>query len=303
MNAVSFTTGELTDLLLLVTTFEVELSDISARRDGLFAKLHHIQTIGNFFPYGFIIAQFITCLVDIAQIYGFADSDCTGIRLFLSGNHTEQSGFTGTVRTYNTHNRTLRNFKRQVINQYFITVGFADIFGFNNQITQTLIHRNIDIGLCNFIFGCRIQQLIISLNTGFRLSLSCFRIFLNPFQLISQSFLTSIFFTSLLSQTFLFLFQPRRIVAFIRNTLSTVKFQNPTGNIIQEIAVVGNHNHRSFIFLQVFFEPRNRFGIQVVGRLIKKQHIGLLQQQAAKSHTAFFTTGEFGNIGIGRRTT
>jgi GTP-binding protein LepA len=48
-------------------------------------------------------------------------------------------------------------------------------------------------------------------------------------------------------------------------------------------------NYRSFVLLQVLFQPVNAFCIQVVGRLVEQQDVRFLQQQTAQSHTAAFT--------------
>ena len=42
----------------------------------------------------------------------------------------------------------------------------------------------------------------------------------------------------------------------------------------------------------MLFEPVDRLGVEVVGRLVEQQHIGLLEQQAAKSHAATLATRE-----------
>ena len=53
---------------------------------------------------------------------------------------------------------------------------------------------------------------------------------------------------------------------------------------------MGNSNNSTLILLQVLLQPVDRLRIEVVGRLVKQQHIRLLQQQTAKSHTATLTT-------------
>ena len=85
--------------------------------------------------------------------------------------------------------------------------------------------------------------------------------------------------------------------------MTAVQFQNPAGNIVKKIAVVRNHYHGSLVFLKMIFQPCNRFGIQMVGRFVKQQHIGFLKQQTAQCNTAFFTAGKLGYVSIGRRTT
>ena len=62
-------------------------------------------------------------------------------------------------------------------------------------------------------------------------------------------------------------------------------------------------NDRTRILLQVLFEPVYGFGIQVVGRFVEQQDVGLLQKQAAKSYTSALSTGKIGHRLVGRRTT
>ena len=49
-------------------------------------------------------------------------------------------------------------------------------------------------------------------------------------------------------------------------------------HIVEEVAVVGNGNDRTFVLLQMLLQPVDAFSVQVVGRLVEQQHVGLLQQ-------------------------
>ena len=208
VNTVALTTGELPHLFLLVSAFKIKLPDISTRRHLFFAKFNNIQPVGNFFPNGFVRIKLFTRLINITQINSITNSDCTAVRLFLSGNHTEQSSFTRTIRPDDTDNSTLRNFEREIINQQAVTITFRNSGCFNNQITQTVSHRNRNMSLRNLFLAGFGQQLFIRINTRLRFCLTRFRIFANPFQFISQSPLARAFLTRFLLQTFLFLFQP-----------------------------------------------------------------------------------------------
>ena len=42
----------------------------------------------------------------------------------------------------------------------------------------------------------------------------------------------------------------------------------------------------------MLFEPVDRLGIEVVGRFVEQEHVGLLKQEAAQGHAAAFATGE-----------
>ena len=88
-----------------------------------------------------------------------------------------------------------------------------------------------------------------------------------PFQL--QGLAALAFRLLLHRQSLCLLLQPTAVVAFPRNTFATVEFENPTSHMVEEIAVVGHGNHRSFVLLQVLFEPVDGFCIEVVRRLIE----------------------------------
>ncbi len=108
----------------------------------------------------------------------------------------------------------------------------------------------------------------------------------------SQRLLPLAFGLFLLAQPLLLLFQPRRVVAFERNALAAIEFQNPTGDVVEKISVMGNGDDRARITLQVMFEPRHRFGIEMVGRLVEQKNIGLLQEQPAQCNAAAFAAGQ-----------
>ena len=114
-------------------------------------------------------------------------------------------------------------------------------------------------------------------------------------------------FDGLLARRFLFgfnfqalflVFQPLAVVAFKRNALAAVQFQNPAGHVVQEVAVVGDGNHCAGVVVKEALEPRHGFSVQVVGGLVQQQHVRAGQQQAAQCHTAALTAGEVFHHGV-----
>ncbi len=66
---------------------------------------------------------------------------------------------------------------------------------------------------------------------------------------------------------------------------------------------MGDGDHGARIFVQEAFEPGDRFGVQMVGRLVEQQHVGLGEQQPAQRHAAALAARELGDIGVpGRQT-
>ena len=87
------------------------------------------------------------------------------------------------------------------------------------------------------------------------------------------------FLLLLLGEALRLLLQPRCVITLVRDALTTVQFQNPLGYVIQEVTVVRDTQNSTWVLFEVQFQPVDRLGIQVVGRLVQQQHVGLLKQQ------------------------
>jgi len=98
------------------------------------------------------------------------------------------------------------------------------------------------------------------------------------------------FLALLLGEALGFLLQIGRVVALVRNTPASVEFQDPAGHIVEEVPVMGDDQDRTWIGAQVMLEPMHRFSIEVIGRLVQQQQVGLPQQQLGQRHAASFTT-------------
>ena len=64
---------------------------------------------------------------------------------------------------------------------------------------------------------------------------------------------------------------------------------------------MGDDEDRTRISAQVAFEPIDGLGVEMVGRLVEQQQVGLLEQEAAKCDAAFLTARKLGHVGIVRR--
>jgi len=64
---------------------------------------------------------------------------------------------------------------------------------------------------------------------------------------------------------------------------------------------VGDRDDGARILVQVALEPRHALGIEVVGRLVEQQHVGLFEQQPAQRDAAPLTARELGDVCIAGR--
>src|SRR3990170_4717593 len=99
-----------------------------------------------------------------------------------------------------------------------------------------------------------------------------------PLQLALEGLLPLALCLFLLLERVLLLFQPGGVIPFPWNPLPPVEFQNPPCYIIKKISVMGYCNDSSRIGLQMMLKPCHTLGIEVVGRLVKKQDVRFLDE-------------------------
>jgi hypothetical protein len=75
-------------------------------------------------------------------------------------------------------------------------------------------------------------------------------------------------------QTLLLLFEPRRVVALEGVATTLIEFEDPPGDVVEEVPVVGDGDDRALVVVEEPLEPGHRFGVEVVGRLVEQQQIG-----------------------------
>ena len=72
-------------------------------------------------------------------------------------------------------------------------------------------------------------------------------------------------------------FVPEVIVTGIELNFAIVDICGVGADLIQEITVMGYHDHRIFKVDQKFFQPFDRTEIQVVGRLVEKKDVRIAE--------------------------
>ena len=77
-----------------------------------------------------------------------------------------------------------------------------------------------------------------------------------------------------------------------------VELENPPGNVVEEVAVVGDDQDGARIFAQMAFQPVHALGVEMVGRLVQQQQIGLVEQQFAQRDAAALAARKFGYLGV-----
>ena len=85
------------------------------------------------------------------------------------------------------------------------------------------------------------------------------------------------------SEPGLLLLEPARVVALVGDAAAAVELEDPAGHVVEEVAIVGDGDDGARVVLEDALEPRDRFGIEVVGGLVEQQEVGPRQQQPAQT--------------------
>jgi hypothetical protein len=64
-----------------------------------------------------------------------------------------------------------------------------------------------------------------------------------------------------------------------------VEFEDPARDVVEEVAIVGHRHDGAGVVLQGALEPRDRLGVEVVGRFVEQEQIGFGEEQASQRAT------------------
>src|SRR4051812_30817412 len=102
-------------------------------------------------------------------------------------------------------------------------------------------------------------------------------------------------------QPLLLLAEPGRVVALPGYAGTLIQLQNPACDIIEEIAIMRDRDHRAGELGEIALEPPDALGIEMIGRLVEQEHIRLLEQEAAERHAPLFASGDLGDVRVAGR--
>ena len=96
----------------------------------------------------------------------------------------------------------------------------------------------------------------------------------------------------------LLLLEPRGVVALEREPLATVELEDPAGDVVEEVAIVGDRHHGALVVLEEALQPGDRLGVEMVGRLVEEQQVGGGEEQPAERDPAALPAGERGHVAV-----
>ena len=225
-------------------------------------------------------------------MHRLADLDGAVVGLLLAGDHAEQRGLAGAVRPDDADDAARRQLEGEIVDQEIAAKTLAQMVEGDDVLPEPFGDRNDDLrGLGLLLAGLR-QQLLVALVARLRLGLPRARRSGDPFLLARERALVRLVLAAFLLEPLLFLHQPRRVIALVGNAAAAVELENPAGDVVEEVAVVGDDEDGARIAAQMPLEPHHRLGVEMIGGLVEQQKLRLLQQKPAQRHPAPLAAGE-----------
>ena len=164
--------------------------------------------------------------------------------------------------------------------------------GLDHDVAEPGSGRHVDLNLVELDVAILREQRLVGVEAGLGLVAPSAGVHPHPLELLVDRALARRVLARLLLEPGALLLQPARVVALVGDAAATVELEDPAGDVVQEIAVVGDRDDRPRVVEQVALEPRDRFGVEMVRRLVEQQQVRLAQQQPAERDAAPLAAGE-----------
>ncbi len=234
----------------------------------------------------------------MGELHRVADADGAGVRLLLSQQHAEQGGLAAAVGADDADDGAARHLERQPFIQGAAVVTLLDVVDLDHQVAQARAGRDVQFprfgALLEFLRG----QFLVGLHARLGLGLAALGVLAHPLQLFLHRLAVGVLGLLLLLVALVLLLQPGGVVALPGDAVAAVQFQDPAGDVVEEVAVMGDGDDGAGEVVEELLQPGHRFGVQMVGRLVEQDHVRLGQQQAAQRDAAALAAGQLGDVGV-----
>ena len=228
--------------------------------------------------------------------------ELTGVRLLLAVDHLEQRGLADAVGADDADDAGARQRERQVVHEQPVAEALGQPLGLEDDVAQSRAGRDVDLGGVDLAVPVRRRRhLLVARQSGPALGLPGLGVGADPLELALEHLGALGVLLALDLEPFLLGLEVRRVVALVGVGLAAVELEDPLGDVVEEVPVVGDRQDGARVALEVALQPLHRLGVEVVGGLVEEQQVGLLEQQLAERDPAALTTREVVDERVGRR--
>ena len=236
-------------------------------------------------------------LLDVRELHRRADLDLARVRLLLAQDQLEQRRLARAVGADDADDRALGHLQAQVAEERLVAEPLGDALDLDHLVAEFRAGGDLDgRGVVAHGAGFARDDLRVLDQPGARQVAALLAVHADPRQLVLQRAharrLLRAFLPLLRHDPAELLLQPAGVVALVRNAAPGVELQDPLRHVVQEVAVMRDDDHRAGILLELLLEPVHRLGIEVVGRLVEQEQVGLFEDRLAERHAALLAAAE-----------
>ena len=223
--------------------------------------------------------------------------------LLLAGQHARERRLAGAVRADDADDAAGRQLEGEVVDQKLSVIGLGEMLDVDDDIAEPRAGRDDDLRLAALqprLVG--LQELVIGLDARLRLGAARFRRAAHPFALALDDLLARVVLALLLRHALRLLVQIGGVVPLVGDAAAAIELEDPAGDVVEEVAVVGDDQNGAGEKLQVLLEPADGLRVEMVGRLVEEQQVGLFEQQLAERDAALLAARERRHVGVAGRT-
>jgi hypothetical protein len=168
---------------------------------------------------------------------------------------SEQRGLAGAVGADHADDAAGRQLEGEVVDQEFVAEAFCQALEIDHVLTEPLGDRNRDLRGLGLLLAGLLQQFFVALVARLGFGLARLRRGRDPFLFALQGALVGDILAAFLRHALLLLRQPGGVVALVGNALAAVELENPRGDVVEEVAVMGDDQNGAGIVSQMAFQP------------------------------------------------
>jgi hypothetical protein len=202
---------------------------------------------------------------------------------------------------YDADDPARRQREAQALEEQPVAVALRDVLGLDDHVAEPLAGRDVDLDAVEADVLLLGEEALVRCEPRLRLRVPRARAHPYPLELAGERAPPRRGLLLLDREPRLLLLQPRRVVALERDALAAVELEDPAGDVVEEVAVVRDRDDGALVLGQEALEPRDRLGVEVVGRLVEEQQVRSGQEEPAERDAPPLSAGEGRHVAVAVR--
>ena len=240
-----------------------------------------------------LLVELQALLREVAEANGVADNDATLVDRHLTKQHLDEGRLARAVVAHDAHLLEAREVVVEVPGNDGVAIALRYVLALEDLGADVdVAGLQPNLAFLNALLGHALQ-LVEGILAVLGLVAAGLRHAPHPLQLRAVEVVGAGYLGTAVVYALLPLLQIVGVVAAIGIDGLVVEFEDNGADTVEEEAVVGHHEQRAVSARQVALQPLYHLQVQVVGRLVEYQQVGLSQQHVGQCHALLLSARKF----------